>query len=288
MKVFELLRLNIKDYQNEIPSNIYQQFKSFFSQGKKPENNFADLLESKASIGDPESVISFLREKGIPIEIEIQGSPDAIYSASVFAAIARWKVQGKITRIRLNNDQIVPGVSMIGANNECPEEIKIFRSGEEGDKLIFLPTKEEGVSFVLLDSNNKRADNLYNRFKELILKGEDISHSYLGVVFPMIDFQWKGVISELNGLIIKGYQIQQAEGYLSLRMNEVGGQAKAAAALSAIKSLPELLVIREPFFVGVLVDNELAMAVPIDYSNMKDPGNIGDFSRGEKDSISLY
>lgn len=285
--------------------------KRWLEEKSDPTAKLTPYLEVQGSKGTPDPVNQFLQRREIPLRLEqelgLDGRPDpnSLYSASLFEALSRWIQPGKKTEIQLRDGSVVPAVSMVGQINS-PQGIQIYYAKEGAPPVVRLETQDPNVSYLLTQPpqlENLKPGEIYRLIEQAntALQQQKISNltdDYRGVVFPMVDYSLtEEKLAELIGADFSESQnnpviISQAKAFLSLKMNETGTQAKAAAALGATRGFPlkkkPILVIDGPFVVGVIVNGEIAMVAPVKKQHMKDPGIIGDFGRGQQDYVSLY
>ena len=258
----------------------------------------SDWLKTEASVGTPGPVNEFLKQQGIPLSLDNMGRDDDIYSAAVLKVLAEWAQKGKQARLRLANGQEVPAVSMVGQDS-MPHHITVYNLGRASrnqlsglkDLAVRIATKTPEVDFILVP---QVFNDPYKEGQDVLSKLSKEDHSFRGLVFPMVDLKiTEEAISELIGTTVMGGDgkpviITQAKGYILLQMNEVAARAEAAAALGATRGFSlekkPVVIIDRPFTVVLTINSVPVMAVPVDYQNMKDPGNIGNLQRGETDS----
>ena len=286
--------------QGELPRVVAEELES----PTDPIERLRDYLKAKASRCIPDPVNAFLKENGIPLRLDNLNDPNSLYSAAILQVMAKWLSEGKRFRVQLPEGDLVPAVSMVGKNN-CPKGVDIYQTGEGKNPLVTLKTANDpNVHFLLLkvtDSsqlNPSEAFKLMRRVSNETTYRNPITGNYRGVVFPMVDFALNEErLPELVGASFDEAQdvplsviIAQAKAFLSLKMNEKGAKAEAAAAIGATRGFSTvepkpLLIINGPFIVGVSIGGRVEMVFPIKQEHMKDPGEIGDWGRGQQDPL---
>lgn len=202
-----------------------------------------EIMKGAAGMGNAgcEKINTFLRENGFSIQLEPSGRENSAYAASILDVPFEWKTPGKKVDIHLTDDKgvelrtdgkdspiSVEGVKLSGDFEvmQTPKGTPVLKIGTKGDETVYMvPAYGKNLP--------QDAVTLRRQIDSLKTKLTASSEKYDTAQFPMVDYSKSGDIAELKGAEIKGTDkyLDQAKYEHILKMNEVGGRAKASAAV---------------------------------------------------------
>lgn len=210
-----------------------------------------------------ETHVGWLKSHGWEADLK-DGPPDAMFLASVLAIGGKWTRSGR--------KYVARKVS----------RASVFAVFVHDERVVRMPTQAPGVEFLVRQADGPMRDEreLYEHSLALVETTPPSEVLEEGEVdFPLVDLQTKSSAEYMLGLRTRTHFIAQAAEGFELKMNHLGGVARARAELMAPRGGPPppkpRVLITEPFVVAVIKQglSEPVFAAYVDRDSWRDPGD---------------
>lgn len=212
---------------------------------------------------EAERHVAWLASHGWEADLK-DGPPDSMFLAAVLAIGGKWTRSGR--------KYVARKVS----------RASVFEVFVHDGRVVRMPTQAPGVEFLVRQADGPMRDEreLYEHSLALVETTPSSEALEEGEVdFPLVDLQTKSSAEYMLGLHTSTHFIAQAAEGFELKMNHLGGVARARAELMAPRGGPPppkpRVLITEPFVVVVIKKGipEPVFAAYVDRDSWRDPGD---------------